>query len=264
MKDKYEYHKQNEYPGERIAERKRVEEREALANKKADARVAEKGRANEKLMASQKERSTSRAQRVERNTNTTFTVGVVLIVGLFALLLVMGTYSVLNSRKQNDEIETLNAQLYQANYANVILSDENARLNGFTDTIIPVVLSEVYPSNNEINVDANAKIIVVFSEDMDPSTINTNTVIVRQRLTPESGSYNSQVISGIVTYNNRIATFTPIDGLHANQVYGDVFTVTITTGVKDLEGNRLKSNYVWSFTTSRYSFNTGITTSQTN
>lgn len=44
MAEKYEYHKQNDYPGERITERKRVANREEEADKRSDARVAEKGR----------------------------------------------------------------------------------------------------------------------------------------------------------------------------------------------------------------------------
>ena len=44
MAEKYECHKQNDYPGERIAERKRVADRAEEADKKFDARIAEKGR----------------------------------------------------------------------------------------------------------------------------------------------------------------------------------------------------------------------------
>jgi hypothetical protein len=40
----YEYHKRNDYPGERKAEKKRVSDRAKTAEKKSDARVAEKGR----------------------------------------------------------------------------------------------------------------------------------------------------------------------------------------------------------------------------
>ena len=44
MAKKYDYHKHNDYPGERIAERKRVDDRAEATDKKSYARVAEKVR----------------------------------------------------------------------------------------------------------------------------------------------------------------------------------------------------------------------------
>jgi hypothetical protein len=54
-------------------------------------------------------------------------------------------------------------------------------------------------------------------------------------------------VTGTVTYNTitKIATFTPASNLAA----GTLFTATITTGVKDLAGNALAVNKVWTFTT---------------
>jgi len=48
-----------------------------------------------------------------------------------------------------------------------------------------------------------------------------------------------------VTYAVRTATFAPTSNLAASTVY----TATITTGAKDLAGNALAANFVWSFTT---------------
>jgi hypothetical protein len=48
-----------------------------------------------------------------------------------------------------------------------------------------------------------------------------------------------------VTYSGVTAIFTPTSPLAANTLY----TATITTEAKDLAGNALASNYVWSFTT---------------
>ena len=274
MADKYKYYKQNEYPGERVAERKRVEEREEIANKKADARVEEKGRIegikadarvakrgrmDDDLMDLEIERSTARAQKVESKTNVVYTTGVIVIMGLFVVLLVVGTYSVLNTRNKNNEIDVLNSRIDQANYRNAQLSAENSRLNGYAYETTPKVLYlnpllTVYPANNERYVSADEKITVMFSEDMDPSTINANTFTLVQSLTADFDNYPPKKISGTVTYNNRKATFTPRDGLYANQVYGDVFTAKISTGVKDVAGNSLKNDYVWSFSTLSFSF----------
>lgn len=131
------------------------------------------------------------------------------------------------------------------------------------DTTRPTILSiSLSPENNEEDILTNALITVVFSEDMDPSTINENTFLVVQRTTPDSGGYRSVIIDKDVTYANRKATFTPTLLLSPDQQYGNVFTVTITTGVKDLAGNSISRNYVWSFTTGEDPFNTGATTSQ--
>ena len=85
----------------------------------------------------------------------------------------------------------------------------------------------------------NQAINATFSEAMDPATINTaNFLVTGPGTTP---------VTGTVTYDvsSKIATFTPASHLAANTVY----TVTITTGAKDLAGNALASNYAWSFTT---------------
>src|SRR2546427_169521 len=71
---------------------------------------------------------------------------------------------------------------------------------------------------------------------MDPSTNNTSTFIVMQGATP---------VAGTVSYTNGTATFTPADHLAPLTTY----TVTISTGAKDLAGNPLTSDMSWSFTT---------------
>jgi len=135
------------------------------------------------------------------------------------------------------------------------------------DTVRPTIIS-VSPTNNEKDLTVITPITVVFSESMDPATINTDTFVVTQRTTPPYGAYHSRIIAGTVTTNaytstnDFTATFTPTDKLSPNQQYGNVFTVMITTGAKDLAGNSLSRDYLWSFTTGIYQFNTGTTTSQ--
>ncbi len=132
-----------------------------------------------------------------------------------------------------------------------------------TDLTRPTVIS-VSPANNERDVSIDNPVVVVFSENMDPSTINENTFTVMQRTTPESGAYRATAVDGAITYNgnSRTATFTPNEPLSPNQEYGNVFTVTLTTGVKDLAGNSISPNYMWSFITGEDRFNTGASTSQ--
>src|SRR5438552_9910455 len=103
------------------------------------------------------------------------------------------------------------------------------------DTTVPV-LGATGPANADTNVPLNETITVSFNEAMDPSTINTTTFTVMQVTTP---------VAGTVTYTNGTAIFTPADTLAPLTTY----TVTISTGVKDLAGNALTSDMSWSFTT---------------
>ncbi|HSY77067.1 MAG TPA: Ig-like domain-containing protein [Bacteroidia bacterium] len=103
------------------------------------------------------------------------------------------------------------------------------------DLIPPTVIS-TDPANTETFVPLDKKIAATFSEPMDPSTINTTTFILKQ---------GTNTVLGKVTYTDTTAIFSPLVSLAPNTTY----TATITTGVKDLAGNALVVNYVWSFTT---------------
>ena len=99
----------------------------------------------------------------------------------------------------------------------------------------PPTLSSTTPTSNATGVAVSGAISATFSEDMDSSTINTNTFTL-------SGGGS---VSGTVSYSNKVATFTP----SSNLSYSTTYTATITTGVKDLGDNAMSSNYTWSFTT---------------
>jgi hypothetical protein len=71
---------------------------------------------------------------------------------------------------------------------------------------------------------------------MDPATINTATFTVTVGGLPVTGTISLDV-------TGTIATFTPLSNLTGT------YTATISTGVTDLAGNALASDYVWSFTT---------------
>src|SRR6185369_6677826 len=106
------------------------------------------------------------------------------------------------------------------------------------DTTRPTVSATV-PANAAAAVPINQTINATFSEAMDPLTINTASL----RLTGPGGT----TVKGTVAYDvpNRIATLNPLSNLAPNAVY----TATITTGARDLAGNALAANFVWSFTT---------------
>ena len=101
------------------------------------------------------------------------------------------------------------------------------------DTTIPTVIFTA-PVNGATLVYTNQKANVAFSEDMDTTSISTETFTLKQGSTPVSGS---------VTATGSTATFTPL----YNYENGKLYTATVTTGAKDLAGNRLANNYMWEF-----------------
>jgi hypothetical protein len=104
------------------------------------------------------------------------------------------------------------------------------------DVILPLVNS-TDPTAAATGVARNKTIAITFSEAMDPLTITASTYTLKQ------GTTN---IAGTVTYTGMTASFNPTNVLDPAVVY----TATVTTGAKDLSGNALASNTIWSFTTS--------------
>jgi hypothetical protein len=103
------------------------------------------------------------------------------------------------------------------------------------DTTAPTVSSTI-PANLATGLAANSAMSATFSEAMDPLTITTATFTLKRGSTP---------VLGAVTYSGVTAVFKPTSNLAASTTY----TATITTGAKDLAGNALAVNKVWTFTT---------------
>jgi len=104
-----------------------------------------------------------------------------------------------------------------------------------SDTTAPTV-TFTSPASAATGVPINTKILATFSEAMDSSTITTSTFTLKKGTT---------AVSGTVSYTGTTATFVPSGNLTANSAH----TATITTGAKDLAGNALQADFVWSFTT---------------
>ena len=107
---------------------------------------------------------------------------------------------------------------------------------GAAIVVTPPIVSLTDPLNLATGVALNSKIAATFSKTMDASTITASTYTLMQGTTS---------VSGFVSYSGKTSTFTPAINLLPNTLY----TATITTGSKDLAGNTLAANYVWSFTT---------------
>jgi hypothetical protein len=108
--------------------------------------------------------------------------------------------------------------------------------SNIVDVTAPTV-SSTTPSNLATGVTVSSAMTATFSETMSSITITTASFTLKQGVTS---------VSGAVTYGGVTATIKPTANLASSTTY----TATITTGAKDLAGNALASNYVWSFTTS--------------
>ncbi len=110
------------------------------------------------------------------------------------------------------------------------------------DTIPPTVIS-TSPQNGATGVNANTKVSAVFSESLDPTTVNTTTF---ELLDPSNA-----LITASVTY--READWTALLAPSALLGYSTTYTARVkggANGVKDLAGNPLAADISWSFTTS--------------
>ena len=110
----------------------------------------------------------------------------------------------------------------------------------------PPTVTGTTPAANATGVGLSTAVTATFSEAMNAATITTGTFVLRDPV--------GTVVTATVSYNTGtfVATLTPSAALAVNKIY----TATITggsSGVKDLAGNALAANFVWSFTTTNAS-----------
>ncbi|WP_309895339.1 ice-binding family protein [Archangium sp.] len=98
----------------------------------------------------------------------------------------------------------------------------------------PTVVS-TNPSNAATSVAINAPVTATFSTEMDPATLAT-AFTLKQGMTP---------VASEVAYLGTTATLTPVGNMASNSV----FTATVSTMGKDVNGRALAMDYTWSFTT---------------
>lgn len=102
--------------------------------------------------------------------------------------------------------------------------------------LTPPSVTSTSPTNAATNQQANVLIVIQMSEAIDSSSVSNTTVTVSPSFT-----YTATIDS-----NDN----TKIDVIHSsNLALSTTYTITLTTGIKDLAGNALASNYSFSFTT---------------
>jgi len=105
------------------------------------------------------------------------------------------------------------------------------------DNTPPTITSRT-PAPNATGVLPNANVTVQFSEPMDPATITTSTI----RLRPQGAGAD---LAATVTYSGNTATLDP----SANLLSSTVYQATVAGTTKDVSGNALGADVVWTFTT---------------
>jgi len=100
--------------------------------------------------------------------------------------------------------------------------------------LCPVVVS-TNPANSATGVALNQNITVTFNTKMNPGTINQESFTLR----------GPNPVTGVITHTDSTATFNPTGSLLPNTTY----TGTVTTLVKDVTGNAMQQNHVWTFVT---------------
>lgn len=114
-------------------------------------------------------------------------------------------------------------------------------ITGIPDTTAPTV-SFTSPASGDVAVPVNRKLSVGFSELMDSATVSTSSFTVRETV---SGA----VVPGTVFPVGTSATFTPTASLKFSTNYTATIRGGIFGGVKDQAGNRMASDFVFSFAT---------------
>jgi hypothetical protein len=144
-------------------------------------------------------------------------------------------YSTTYTTTVTAEVKDLKGNSIASNYTwsyTTVALDSN---DPIVDIILPTVVSST-PVILDSIVAINSVITATFSEAMDPLSLTAVTFVTKD---------GDSIVSGAITYTDTSVSFTP----NNNFEYSTTYTTTVTTGVKDLSGNQLASDYSWSYTT---------------
>jgi hypothetical protein len=135
--------------------------------------------------------------------------------------------------------------VYAYNHSTIFPSQTANGSNYWVDMVFdpqPAV-TNVTPAANAVGVIASTAVTVTFITAMDPTTISTSTIFLKDssgNVVPASVSYNAATLT---------ATLTPSSALSPTTTYtAFVLGGNATPVVKDTGGNTLRATFSWSFT----------------
>jgi hypothetical protein len=117
--------------------------------------------------------------------------------------------------------------------------------------VCPLVLA-TDPKDKDINVALNKVITITFNEMINPKTITNESITIE----------GSSKIAGTITFDTKlfVVTFVPTVPLENNTTY----VGKVKTSIKDVAGNALQKEYLWSFSTGKVISPTVISTNPIN
>jgi len=101
---------------------------------------------------------------------------------------------------------------------------------------LPSMVFIVIPADQEQDVLIDTTIEVVFTEEMNPSSISQSTFYVTE---------DGNSVGGLLSYATKRLTFTPTNYF----AFGATVSATMTTGIQNLTGTGLSNDYTWDFKT---------------
>jgi len=123
-----------------------------------------------------------------------------------------------------------------------LLRGQNLDEEGWFDNIVVTALPAcsilaTSPIQNELNVDANTNITIMFNTNIDTTTLNDSSLIVY--------AISSGLHSGTLNYNE--LTKTTIFDPDVDFFAGEIVTVILTDDIKSTDDISLENSYSWSF-----------------
>jgi hypothetical protein len=106
-----------------------------------------------------------------------------------------------------------------------------------TDSATPPVLSAVYPANSTSGVSIKVQPCLIFSEALDPVTVNATNIKLLQGTT--------LIRASVALYGSKLVIMTPQSPLSPSTAY----SIVLTTGIKDISGNAIATSSTNAFTT---------------
>ena len=104
--------------------------------------------------------------------------------------------------------------------------------------VTPPSIVSMYPDNGDVSIPVDIdNILLSFTKNIESSSVNGSSFTVKNA--------DNENVPGSFSVSNDTIAFNPSSAL----AYGTTFTVTATSGILDVDGNRLVDIFSWSFST---------------
>ena len=111
--------------------------------------------------------------------------------------------------------------------------------------VTPPSIESLFPDTDAANVDIGIdNIYITFTKGIDSDSVNSASLIIKNTANTEDRS-DDTVVQGTYSVSNRTANFNPSTELK----YMTTYSVTVTSMVRDVDGNNFPQEYIWEFTT---------------